>query len=79
MIKKKYAQEQAKGEQYLTDVQSRIKTSIDVNDAVKSTDIVIEAIVENLEIKQKLFQQIDRVAPKFVDILSLRHFIEWNF
>jgi 3-hydroxyacyl-CoA dehydrogenase len=51
---------------YLTDVQSRIKTSLDVNAAVKSTDIVIEAIIENLQIKQKLFQQIDRIAPKFV-------------
>ncbi len=51
---------------YLTDVQSRIKTSLDVNNAVKSTDIVIEAIIENLQIKQKLFQQIDRLAPKFV-------------
>ena len=78
VIKKQFAQEQDKGEQYLTDVQSRIKTSTDVNDAVKSTDIVIEAIVENLEIKQKLFQQIDRIAPKFVDTFFVRHFLRMN-
>ena len=66
IIKKKFENDQEKGEKYLTDVQSRIQTSLNVNDAVQSTDIVIEAIVENLEIKQKLFKQIDQIAPKFV-------------
>ncbi len=70
IIKKKFDKDQEKGEKYLTDIQSRIKTNLNVNDAVKSTDIVIEAIVENLEIKQKLFQQIDRIAPKFVRLFS---------
>jgi len=66
IIKKKFEKEQEKGAKYLQDVQSRIKTSVNVNDAVKATDIVIEAIVENIETKQKLFQQIDSVAPKFI-------------
>ena len=66
VIKKKFERDQQGGEKYLTDVQGRIQTSTNINDAVKATDIVIEAIVENLEIKQKLFQQIDQVAPKFV-------------
>jgi len=34
--------------------------------AVVDADIVIEAIVENLEIKQRLFAAIDRAAPTFV-------------
>ena len=46
------------------DVKNRIKTTINVDDAVQSTDIVIEAIIENLETKQKLFKQIDQAAPK---------------
>ena len=66
IVKKKFEKDREKGEKYFTDVQSRIKTSLDLNEAVKSTDIVIEAIVENLQIKQKLFKQIDQVAPKFV-------------
>ncbi|CAF3395239.1 unnamed protein product [Rotaria socialis] len=64
IVKKKFDKDQASGETYLNDIRSRIKTSLDVKDAVKSTDIVIEAIIENLEIKQALFKQIDQIAPK---------------
>ncbi|CAF2659502.1 unnamed protein product [Rotaria sp. Silwood2] len=64
VIKKKFDKDQENGEKYLNNIKNRIKTSLNVNDAVKSTDIVIEAIVENLEIKQKLFKQIDQFAPK---------------
>lgn len=46
------------------ETKSRIKGSTDVKDAVKDSDLVIEAIVENLEIKQKLFKEIDAVAPQ---------------
>lgn len=65
VVKKKFEKDQQGGEKYLSEVQGRIKTSTDVNEAVKSTDLIIEAIIENLEIKQKLFQQIDQVAPKY--------------
>ncbi|CAM4768751.1 unnamed protein product [Rotaria magnacalcarata] len=64
IVKKKFDKDQANGEKYLNDIRSRIKTSLDVKDAVKSTDIIIEAIIENLEIKQALFKQIDQIAPK---------------
>ncbi|CAF4944659.1 unnamed protein product, partial [Rotaria socialis] len=64
VIKKKFEKDQQRGEQYLSDVKGRITTSTNVSQAVQSTDLVIEAIVENLEIKQKLFQQIDQAAPK---------------
>lgn len=84
VVKKRFEKDQQAGEKYFKDVQSRIQTSLDVNDAVKSTDLVIEAIIENLDIKQKLFKQIDQIAPKFVinrsffhvqDILFSRHTI----
>lgn len=64
VVKKKFDKDPSAGDKYFKDVQSRIQTSLDVNDAVKSTDIVIEAIIENLDIKQKLFKQLDQVAPK---------------
>jgi 3-hydroxyacyl-CoA dehydrogenase len=70
VIKKKFDKDPKAGEKYFTDVQGRIQTSTNVNEAVQSTDLVIEAIIENLETKQKLFQQIDQVAPKFVDPIS---------
>ena len=40
---------------------SRIKFSTDLNTCVKDTELVVEAIVENLGIKQKLFAGIDKV------------------
>jgi len=32
--------------------------------SVKNADLVIEAIVENLAIKQKLFKELDAAAPQ---------------
>lgn len=32
---------------------------------MQSSGLVIEAIVENLEVKQKLFSALDKVAPKY--------------
>lgn len=41
---------------------SRISMSLDLQDA-KNVDIVIEAAVENMEIKQSIFKQLDEIAP----------------
>jgi 3-hydroxybutyryl-CoA dehydrogenase len=41
---------------------SRIQLTTDLNDA-KHVDLVIEAAVENMEIKSKLFAQLDEIAP----------------
>ncbi len=35
-----------------------------IEDAVKNADLIIEAIPENLELKKKIFSEIDKVAPK---------------
>jgi len=43
----------------------------DAEQAVSNTDLVIEAIVENLETKQRLFASLDKAAPRFVIITSL--------
>ena len=72
VVKKKFDKDQQGGEKYFSDVQARIKTSLDINEAVKASDLVIEAIIENLDVKQKLFKQIDQVAPKFVRHVSSR-------
>jgi len=46
----------------------------DAEQAVSNTDLVIEAIVENLETKQRLFASLDKAAPRFVIITSLLEF-----
>lgn len=48
---------------YISDVMSHLTLQTDANAAVKSADLVIEAIVENLDVKRKLFESLDKVAP----------------
>lgn len=40
----------------------RITMSLDIQDA-RDVDIIIEAAVENMEIKQSIFKQLDKLAP----------------
>ncbi|CAF3738063.1 unnamed protein product [Adineta steineri] len=70
VIKKKFDKDQQGGEKYLNDVNGRIQTSLNLEESLQSTDLVIEAIVENLGIKQKLFKQIDQIAPKHTILTS---------
>ncbi|MFD2446812.1 3-hydroxybutyryl-CoA dehydrogenase [Bacillus sp. CGMCC 1.16607] len=46
----------------MNDVLERLTPSTDVTDA-KDIDLVIEAAVENMDIKKKLFAQLDEIAP----------------
>jgi len=45
-------------------VMSRIKTTVNLLDAVKDVDFVIEAVPERLDLKNKIFAEIDGVAPR---------------
>ncbi|KAL3876954.1 hypothetical protein ACJMK2_034731 [Sinanodonta woodiana] len=64
VVKKKYADNPKAGETFIAEVMSRLTTKTDAAAAVKNTDLVIEAIVENLEVKKKLFSSLDKAAPK---------------
>jgi 3-hydroxyacyl-CoA dehydrogenase len=43
---------------------ANITTTTDAAQAVAETDLIIEAIVENLGVKQALFKRLDELAPK---------------
>ncbi len=43
---------------------NRIQTSTDLDKALANADLVIEAASENIGVKEKLFRQLDAVAPK---------------
>lgn len=42
---------------------ARVSTSVDLESAVKDADFVIEAILENLELKQQTFSELDKFCP----------------
>ena len=48
----------------MTETMAHLSTNTNVEDVAKSTDLVIEAIVENVDIKRKLFSSLDSVAPE---------------
>lgn len=64
VAKKLYKDKPEDGIKFVKDAISRIKTSTDIVEASKSTDLVVEAIVENMDVKHKLFASINDVAPK---------------
>jgi len=41
----------------------RIKTTLDLNEAVSNAQFIIEAVSENLDLKQKIFQDLDSLGP----------------
>lgn len=53
----------ADAEKYVEATRARIKGSTDVGSSVKDADLVVEAIVENIDIKHKLFKTLDEAAP----------------
>ncbi|CAG0901210.1 unnamed protein product [Darwinula stevensoni] len=62
--KKKFANDEAAGKKFLEDALSHIKPTVNIKEAVKDTDLVIEAIVENMDVKHKLFRELDQAAPQ---------------
>ncbi|KAL0203095.1 hypothetical protein M9458_001113, partial [Cirrhinus mrigala] len=61
--KKKFAEKPEDGEAFVQKVLKNISTSTDAASIVQGTDLVVEAIVENLKVKQDLFGALDKVAP----------------
>ncbi|XP_065187107.1 hydroxyacyl-coenzyme A dehydrogenase, mitochondrial-like [Sycon ciliatum] len=65
VAKKKIEGEEAQ-RQFVDNVVARISTATDPCAAVASmnSDLVVEAIVENIEVKRKLFSSLDKAAPE---------------
>ncbi|XP_062558677.1 hydroxyacyl-coenzyme A dehydrogenase, mitochondrial-like [Armigeres subalbatus] len=63
VAKKQFKDDATKGQQFIEGTLSNLKGSSKLEDAVSSSDLVIEAIVEKMEIKHELFGKIDAAAP----------------
>lgn len=69
VAKKQFKDDDAKSSAFVQESLARISGSTDILATAKDTDIVIEAIVENLSVKQKLFSSIDGVSGN--DLLEI--------
>jgi 3-hydroxybutyryl-CoA dehydrogenase len=72
VISKNLARQVEKGrmsEEEKTDVLNRITPSIDLQNA-KNVDLVVEAVVENMDVKTSLFAQLDEIAPEHTILAS---------
>jgi len=64
LARKMFAHDENLKLNYINETVSRVRTTNDYEESVKHADLVIEAIVENLEAKHKLFAFLDKVAPQ---------------
>ncbi|XP_029290271.1 hydroxyacyl-coenzyme A dehydrogenase, mitochondrial [Cottoperca gobio] len=63
MVKKKFADKPEAGEEFIQKALQNVSTSTDAGSVVQGSDLVLEAIVENLKVKQDLFSGLDKLAP----------------
>uniref|UniRef100_A0A8C8ZE82 Hydroxyacyl-coenzyme A dehydrogenase, mitochondrial n=1 Tax=Prolemur simus TaxID=1328070 RepID=A0A8C8ZE82_PROSS len=64
MAKKKFAENPKAGAEFVEKTLGSISTSTDAAAVVHSTDLVVEAIVENLAVKNDLFKRLDKFAAE---------------
>jgi len=64
VAKKNFADDPKAGEEFVSQTLSRIQYSEDPVSAATTSDLVVEAIVENMAIKKELFAKLDQSAPR---------------
>ncbi|PNJ84238.1 HADH isoform 9 [Pongo abelii] len=64
VAKKKFAENPKAGDEFVEKTLSSITTSTDAASVVHSADLVVEAIVENLKVKNELFKRLDKFAAE---------------
>ncbi|XP_014361364.2 hydroxyacyl-coenzyme A dehydrogenase, mitochondrial [Papilio machaon] len=63
VAKKMYKDNPQEAEKFVSESMGRIKTATDPVSGSQTADLVVEAIVENIDIKHQLFQKLDQAAP----------------
>ncbi|NP_001279153.1 hydroxyacyl-coenzyme A dehydrogenase, mitochondrial [Callorhinchus milii] len=68
--KKKFADKPEAGAEFVQQTLQRISICTDAVPVVHNTDLVVEAILENMSVKQELFQKLDKFAPAHTIFVS---------
>lgn len=63
-VAKKQFPKPEEAQSFMETAMKNLSTSSNIQAAVSDTDLVVEAIIENLDKKQQLFSNIDKIAPK---------------
>nr|KAF6386955.1 hydroxyacyl-CoA dehydrogenase [Myotis myotis] len=64
IAKKKFAENPQAGSEFVEKTLSNVSTNTDAASVVHSVDLVVEAIVENLKVKNELFKRLDKFASE---------------
>ncbi|KAJ1932760.1 hypothetical protein EC988_009345, partial [Linderina pennispora] len=64
VAKKKFADDAKAQSEFVEQVMSRIRTTTNPAEGVAQADLVVEAIVENIKVKQDLFASLAKAAPE---------------
>ncbi|OXA62128.1 hydroxyacyl-coenzyme A dehydrogenase, mitochondrial [Folsomia candida] len=64
VAKKQFKDDPTKGEAYVSQALSKLQYITDSKKAVENADLVIEAIIEDLQPKIELFEKLDKLAPQ---------------
>ncbi|KAJ2442588.1 hypothetical protein GGI03_008166, partial [Coemansia sp. RSA 2337] len=64
VAKKKFAEDETAQSRFVDEIMGRVSLSTKPQEAVSRADLVIEAIVENIKVKQDLFAQLSKAAPQ---------------
>ncbi|XP_028291690.1 hydroxyacyl-coenzyme A dehydrogenase, mitochondrial [Gouania willdenowi] len=64
VVKKKFADKPEAGAEFIHKVLQSLSTSTHAESVIQSSDLVVEAIVENLKVKQEIFGRLDKLAPQ---------------
>ncbi|XP_055590891.1 hydroxyacyl-coenzyme A dehydrogenase, mitochondrial-like [Uranotaenia lowii] len=68
--RKLFKEDPAAADVFVAEALSRLQYSTQLEQAVSGADLVIEAIIEKMTVKQDLFRKIDNIAPQHVIFVS---------
>ncbi|XP_040582014.1 hydroxyacyl-coenzyme A dehydrogenase, mitochondrial [Lepeophtheirus salmonis] len=64
VAKKKFKEEPESAKSFVDTTLGNISYTTDISSSIESADLIVEAVVENLDIKRKLFREWDSLAPE---------------
>jgi 3-hydroxyacyl-CoA dehydrogenase len=70
VAKKQFKDDPAKAEDFVQDILSRLTFTTDLDKSAGGADLVLEAIVENVDVKRELFKSVEKVVPKHTILAS---------